>query len=106
MRGGTALCSNEDRRLERNGAPAQGEMDRAPSQNRKCEVIPIRDSASSPQINYQGPTGHEEAVVNVAEGLRVECGHGLVIIHSATAIQNLQLAVCNGKADLGAILVE
>jgi hypothetical protein len=44
--------------------------------------------------------------VNVAEGLREECGNGLVIVHSATAIQNLQLAVCNGKADLGAILVE
>jgi hypothetical protein len=31
--------------------------------------------------------------VNVAEGLRVECGHAFVIVHSATAIQNLQLAV-------------
>ena len=31
--------------------------------------------------------------MNVAEGLRVECVHGLVIVHSATAIQNLQLAV-------------
>ena len=44
--------------------------------------------------------------MNVAEGLRVECGHGFVIVRSATAIQNLQLDVCNGKADLGAILVE
>ena len=58
------------------------------------------------KINYQGVTGNEEAAVNLAEGLRVECGHGLVIVHFATAIQNLQLAVCNGKADLGAILVE
>jgi hypothetical protein len=35
--------------------------------------------------------------VNVAEGLRVECGNGLVIVHSATAIQNLQLAFVMGK---------
>jgi len=45
------------------------------------------------QINYQGATGHEEAAVNVAEALRVDCVHELVIDYSAGAIQNLQLAI-------------
>ena len=80
-------------------------MDPAPSHNRKCEVIPNSRFRFFTANKLPGPTGHEEAAVNVAEGLRAECGHGLVIVHSATAIQNLQLAVCNGKADLGAILV-
>src|ERR1700680_2781644 len=106
LQAGTEELSNGNRRAERT-ARRPGERwtgRRATIGSARC--FQIRDSASSPQINYQGPTGHEEAAVNVAEGLRVECGHGLVIVHSATAIQNLQLAVCNGKADLGAILVE
>ena len=58
-------------------------MDRAPGQNRKCEVIPnSRFRFFTAKVNHQGPTGHEEAAVNVAEGLRVECGHELVIVHS------------------------
>src|SRR5260370_14062464 len=40
LRGGTAFCSNKDRRLERTARRPRGEMDRAPSLNRMGEVSP------------------------------------------------------------------
>src|SRR6267143_2479880 len=46
------------------------------------------DFVRSLQLHNQSSTGHEHAAVNVAEGLRVECGHVLAVVDSG-ASQNL-----------------
>ncbi len=92
MQTGTEELSNGNRRAERFSGGAcgagPGEMDRAPSQNRNCEVTHIRSSVLSLQLYNQTSAGHKHGAVNVAERLRVECGHVLVVVNSS-ASQNL-----------------